>query len=634
MPINIRIPNARPPFRATALLLFLLSCLPLHSQVLTTLDTFTLNASGGVDVPRSLIQGSDGNLYATTISEPSGALELLKITRDGSISMVAVTPVTDCRAIIQGSDGNFYGYSLKSQTLCQITPAGTSSAILSFSQALVANNIDTTDAVISPLIQANDGFLYGTAYGTSLNGGAIGIVWKMSLSGEFALVCTFPSPEDEPQPYSILLQGKDGNFYGTTTETSTDGGTIFKVTPSGALTTLHTFNGSDGSFPDYLVSASDGALYGITSSGGASNAGTFFKIDSSGTFSALYNFGLAPASSLYGPVLVQASDGNFYGLQATGGTNGDGTIYKLTSGGVFSVVYDFGSTNTTPKTLINGSNGTIYGITANPELSQVLGTIFQFVPGSSSGSLPSISSGGVISAGAFGAFTSAAPGSWIEIYGSNLATDTRGWTGADFNGINAPTSLDGTSVTVGGQSAFVDFISPGQVNALIPSDVPTGVQPIVVTAGTVASAPVDITINAVQPGLLAPPSFKVNGVQYAVALFGDGTYVLPTGAVSGLTSRPAKPGDEIVLYGVGFGPVIPDIPAGELVQQSNALQSSFNISIGGVAAQPVYDGLAPSYTGLYQFNVTVPAAAPGNAALTFVLGGVSGTQTLYLALGQ
>ena len=65
MPINIRIPNARPPFRATALLLFLLSCLPLQSQVLTTLDTFTLNASGGDDVPRSLIQGSDGNLYAT-----------------------------------------------------------------------------------------------------------------------------------------------------------------------------------------------------------------------------------------------------------------------------------------------------------------------------------------------------------------------------------------------------------------------------------------------------------------------------------------------------------------------------------------------------------------------------------------
>ncbi len=123
-----------------------------------------------------------------------------------------------------------------------------------------------------------------------------------------------------------------------------------------------------------------------------------------------------------------------------------------------------------------------------------------------------------------------------------------------------------------------------------------------------------------------------------VALFSDGTYVLPTGAISGVNSRPAKPGDTIVLYGVGFGPVTPDIPAGQLVQESNSLASSFQLSIGGMPVTPLYDGLAPNYTGLYQFNITVPAVtsvSPGVAVpLTFTVGGVNGTQTLYLAVAN
>jgi uncharacterized protein (TIGR03437 family) len=247
--------------------------------------------------------------------------------------------------------------------------------------------------------------------------------------------------------------------------------------------------------------------------------------------------------------------------------------------------------------------------------------------------LPPPSIGGVVSASAFGEFTSAAPGSWVEIYGSNLASETRGWTGADFTGINAPTSLSGTSVSIGGQAAFIDYISPGQVNALVPSNVGTGVQPIILMTAAGASTAFNITINAVAPGLLAPPNFSVGGVQYAVAQFGDGTYVLPTGAISGLTSRPAVPGDIIVIYGVGFGPVTPDIPAGQLVQFSNTLAYSFQAFIGGVAAQAVYDGLAPSYTGLYQLNITVPNVAAGGAMpLTFTVDGVNGTQMLSIAM--
>ena len=248
---------------------------------------------------------------------------------------------------------------------------------------------------------------------------------------------------------------------------------------------------------------------------------------------------------------------------------------------------------------------------------------------------PFISQDGVVSASAFGGFTSISPGSWIEIYGSSLASDTRSWAGADFNGANAPTSLDGTTVSIGGKAAFIDYISPGQVNALVPSNTPIGPQQLTVTTTAGTSAAFSITVNATEPGLLAPSSFTVNGTSYAVALFSDGTYVLPVGAVPGLVSRPAKPGETIVLYGVGFGPVMPNIPAGELVGQANTLASSFQMSIGGISAVAAYAGLAPSYTGLYQFNVTVPNVGTGDAVpLTFTLGGVAGTQTLYIAIGN
>jgi uncharacterized protein (TIGR03437 family) len=152
--------------------------------------------------------------------------------------------------------------------------------------------------------------------------------------------------------------------------------------------------------------------------------------------------------------------------------------------------------------------------------------------------------------------------------------------------------------------------------------------------GIIRTRVYSVTVNSAEPGFLAPPSFKIDGIQYPVAIFTDGAYALPTGAISGVTSRPAKPGDILTLYGVGFGPVTPTIPAGQVVQQLNMLSLPFEISIGGVPATPAYDGLAPNYTGLYQFDVTVPSAASGNAALTFTLGGTPGTQTLYIAVGN
>jgi uncharacterized protein (TIGR03437 family) len=247
---------------------------------------------------------------------------------------------------------------------------------------------------------------------------------------------------------------------------------------------------------------------------------------------------------------------------------------------------------------------------------------------------PTISA--VVSASAFGGFSSVAPGSWVEIYGTNLAPSTQGWTGADFTGNNAPTALNGVSVSIGGQAAFVDYVSAGQVNAQLPSNIATGgVLQLTVTNANGASTPVNLTVNPTEPGLLAPASFLIGKNQYVVAQHSDGTYVLPVGAISGVASSPAKPGEIVVIYGVGFGSVVPNIPAGEIATETNQLSASFEVLFGKTPATLPYFGLAPSFVGLYQFNVTVPAVANSDLVpFTFNLGGVAGTQTLFTAVQQ
>jgi uncharacterized protein (TIGR03437 family) len=155
---------------------------------------------------------------------------------------------------------------------------------------------------------------------------------------------------------------------------------------------------------------------------------------------------------------------------------------------------------------------------------------------------------------------------------------------------------------------------------------------VVTTAGG-SSAAYTVTVNSVEPGLLAPPSFILNGAQNVVALFSNTlTYVLPV-ALPGVATALAKPGDSITFYGIGFGPVTPDTPAGQIVQQADALQSAFKVFFAGTPATVSYAGLVVGYLGLYQFNVVVPQVAAGNTVpITFTLGGASGPQNLVIAI--
>lgn len=252
------------------------------------------------------------------------------------------------------------------------------------------------------------------------------------------------------------------------------------------------------------------------------------------------------------------------------------------------------------------------------------------------GTGPTVGSGGIITASGFGGFTAATAGSFIEIYGSNLAGTTRLWAASDFVSGAAPIVVDGVAVTVGGIPAYVNYVSPGQVNVQVPAGVPSsGAVPVVVTYSGQSSAPVNLQINAFEGGLLAPSNFKANGTQYAVALHADGTFVT-FGNILGIQGTPANPLEQIVFFGVGFGPVTsPTTPvAGQIVQEPmTALANPISFTIGGEPAAIIYQGLVEGELGLYQFNVIVPAFTNGNDYKVQVTqGGTTIPQDIYVSV--
>lgn len=231
--------------------------------------------------------------------------------------------------------------------------------------------------------------------------------------------------------------------------------------------------------------------------------------------------------------------------------------------------------------------------------------------------------GGVVDAASFSA--PVVPGSLVSIFGSNLASGT-----AFASAIPLPTTLGNVSVSFNGIAAPLLFVSPQQINAQLPWEVPTaGPVSIVVDNGASASAPQGVQVGTVSPGL-----FAIGG--YAVAINPDGSLAAPAGAIPGIASHPATPGDSLVLLGSGFGAVNPPALTGN--NSLDALRNSAvapTVLIGGVAAPVTFAGLSPQYVGVYQINVTLPpTAAPANAAtLQVEAGGVTGTVRTAVAIG-
>jgi uncharacterized repeat protein (TIGR03803 family) len=238
------------------------------------------------------------------------------------------------------------------------------------------------------MIQATNGNLYGTTPGDGANG--YGTVFKITPSGTLTTLynfCSQPSCTDGAEPIAGLVLATNGNFYGTTFGGGANGiGTVFKITPSGTLTTLHSFDSTDGEYPlGGLIQATNGNFYGTTEEGGVNRFGTVFKITASGTLTTLHSFDYTDGEDPYAG-LIQAANGNFYGTTQGGGVSGFGTAFKITSGGTFTVLQNFaGGNGSHPQgDLIQTSNGNFYGTTtaggASNACSNGCGTIFMITP--------------------------------------------------------------------------------------------------------------------------------------------------------------------------------------------------------------------------------------------------------------
>ena len=282
--------------------------------------------------------------------------------------------------LVQGTDGNLYGTtsaggSHAQGTVFKITPAGTLTTLYNF---CAQSNCSDGSAPYAGLILATD----GNFYGTTQTGGANrdGTVFKITPKGALTTLHSFNS-RDGANPYAALLQSTDGNFYGTTESGGAHIlGTIFKITSAGVLTTLHSFNSTDGSSPEApLIQSSDGSFYGTTYNGGTEGCGTVFKMTPTGALTTLHVFGDADGRAITAG-LVQAADGNFYGATTLGGVNGYGSVFAMTAAGTVTVLHGFDATDgATPNELALGTDGNLYGTTISGG-ANIDGTIFQVTP--------------------------------------------------------------------------------------------------------------------------------------------------------------------------------------------------------------------------------------------------------------
>jgi len=362
------------------------------AQTLTTLHNFVGQPSDGREPYAGLVRGTDGNFYGTT--EFGGANNhgtVFKITPSGTLTILHSFTGSDGQdptgGLIQATDGNFYGTTSiggsggGGGTVFKITSGGTLTTLATF------NGQGGPEFPYSGVIQASDGNFYGTTPQGGTHDGN-GTVYRITASGAVTTLYSFACTAG-CQPFGGLVQGSDGNLYGTTRSGGTNGynyGTVFKITTSGSLTLLHTFEGTDGGDPyASLVQGSDGNFYGTTANAGAHSAGTIFKITSSGTLTSIYSFcaggyPCADGEEPYGG-LIQATGGNFYGTTYVGGANNVGTIFEITPQGALTTLHSFnGGDGGGPESgLVQGANGNFYGTTSTGG-SNGDGTVFELAP--------------------------------------------------------------------------------------------------------------------------------------------------------------------------------------------------------------------------------------------------------------
>src|ERR1022692_2084630 len=399
------------------------------AQTLTTLYSFCSQSGcpDGSDPIAGLVQATNGDLYGTTAKGgANGGGTVFKITPGGTLTtLYSFCSQTNCMdgvepyaGLVQAANGDLYGTTVAGGangygTVFKITPGGTLTMVYSFcSQTNCADGAYPE----AGLVQAANGDLYGTTPQGGANRG--GTIFKITPGGTLTKLYSFCSEGVYPActagliPDAGLVQAANGDFYGTTEYGGANGnyGTVFKITPSGTLTTLHRFNYTDGEGPSAgLVQATNGDFYGTTLSGGANGEGTVFKITPSGSLTTLYSFcsqsgctdGAFPEA---GP--VQGTHGDFYGTTFNGGANNSGTVFRLSVGlgpfvkprppfGKVGAAVKILGTNLTGATSV-GFNGTaaVFEVVSSSEITTTVPA------GASSGKVQVITPSGTLSSNA------------------------------------------------------------------------------------------------------------------------------------------------------------------------------------------------------------------------------------------
>jgi uncharacterized repeat protein (TIGR03803 family) len=316
--------------------------------------TFVTQFTGNLRAATGVVQATDGNFYGTDGGGANSRGDIFQMTPTGKVSTIySFCSETNCSDgeypnpdPVLGSDGNLYGTAPAGAngpgtgfgTFYKMTLGGKLTTLYSFCPS------SPCDDGVSPngVILASDGNFYGT---TPVAGKFdAGTIYQISPTGQFKLLYTFCSSAKcadgaDPNP---PIQGRDGNFYGTTSSGGTnEGGVVYELTPSGTYTVLHNFCAPNdttcntGSVPSPLVQDANGNLFGTTVSG----VQAVFEITSTHQYRVLHRFNSTVGGTLPSSGLTLANDGNFYGMTGGGGVAGEGTIFEITPAGKFTSLY-------------------------------------------------------------------------------------------------------------------------------------------------------------------------------------------------------------------------------------------------------------------------------------------------------
>lgn len=512
----------------------------------------------------ALVQGTNGLLYGTASAAGYvGSGTVFQITTNGSLYVIYTFGGADGSTpngrLLLLNDGYLYGTtsaggSLDDGTVFKVVAAGPSIGTLT-----TLYNFSGPDgsSPFAGLTQAADGKLYGT---TPIGGtNASGTVFRITTNGSFASLFSFPQVDDGQNPSANLLLAKDGNFYGTTEAGGDFGdGTVFRMSPSGNLTLLHTFGsltnvsgvnldgaGSEGT----LIQGTDGGLYGTTPNGGLNGFGTVYRITTNGSFTVLYSFASSDGAAPW-EGLVQTPNGAMYGTTTSGGAGDFGTIYRITTNGALTTIYSFSDTDGSAPyaQLVLGHDGLLYGTTSSGGPSEA-GTVFKT---DTNGSLSTIYS---FTGGTDGMDPQA--GLWLGSDGAFYGTTAAGGTGgfgtvfrittggalttlAQFNGLNGEAPL--AAVFQASDGSFYGTTSAGGTSG-------NGVVFQVATNGTLNSVSLDgITGSFPDSGVVLGPDGNLYTLAENGGFGGFGSiFRVNISVLAPVFQRIAKSGNTILL---------------------------------------------------------------------------------------